>query len=1017
MTSTTASPAKKFRHGTGRTCKQTRTSRSFWKLFEVPKVRRALSKGFWLQLHAVQVGRLPEEHFLVLCVRQRASQSGALLALSKATALIVGALRMSRGLSVVLLSGTIGDGWVSTRANLAKMPCAQNNNLIASFLAFCLSVGAVTIAVLEIGKVEEAFQSMGRGSPLRDASVRTVIQLCFSLLVNLVGFFNICALSIGSRRQRVREIQANEESFAAILWDGSVVTWGSLDGGDSGLVQERLRSVREIQAGAVAFAALRSDGTVVAWGDPAAPYAFAALLDSGSVVTWGSPIFGGSSNEVQMQLRENVKQIASAGFAFAAVLGDGSVAAWGAPDAGGDASGVQDQLENVQQVQATDGAFAALLKDGGVVTWGSAEHGGDSSSVHHRLQAVQAIQANEGAFAALCCDGSVATWGISDAGGDSATVQEQLNQVQELQSTESAFAAILLDGHVVTWGQSAGGGESSKVRTQLEHVKCIQASYSAFAALRADGTVVTWGDAACGGDSKSVQEQLRNVQHIQATQGAFAAIRLDGSVVAWGEVDCGGDTAAVKEQLEGKECLSTFHCESMMQFFFAHMATTSHAFCILRMISFTTLLVQLFLSSEILVGAGVALFLNFVCHLGSTTRFHVQEVIWEIGNFTKTGRDPFDPYRTGSMQEANSADTHFISVARLLQHLDLDHFCYFSGNLESSMTLFWLCSLASHVSQVLMTIALNGEKERVGVHEENDEAAQHGLSSEDGIALLSRGLNQGVSQSRMVMQDTASRAAAYAGGRTKTSAWGFPDARRLLLCSSLLKPSPSRVICGQMTQDSVPMELESQDSQASQAKSSLRRLKTKAPPTKEYIAHTNWSDEERKERNQLLSKHFRSLPDAPRTPRSAWLVFCSEFFAWQSLGKAERVPYDTAAQTEKDLWSVLGDEQAKLETEKFKSSDAYRALSEEIDQFVLVNRARKQVKKAVLGFKEWKVQQSKLSKLGAGVQDVKENAKEAKAIANCVNRIALKLAAAARKTSPEILARYSGLRGSEARRV
>jgi len=307
-------------------------------------------------------------------------------------------------LSVVLLSGTIGDGWVSTRANLAKMPCAQNNNLIASFLAFCLSVGAVTIAVLEIGKVEEAFQSMGRGSPLRDASVRTVIQLCFSLLVNLVGFFNIC--------------------------------------------------------------------------------------------------------------------------------------------------------------------------------------------------------------------------------------------------------------------------------------------------------------------------------------------------------------------------LSTFHCESMMQFFFAHMATTSHAFCILRMISFTTLLVQLFLSSEILVGAGVALFLNFVCHLGSTTRFHVQEVIWEIGNFTKTGRDPFDPYRTGSMQEANSADTHFISVARLLQHLDLDHFCYFSGNLESSMTLFWLCSLASHVSQVLMTIALNGEKERVGVHEENDEAAQHGLSSEDGIALLSRGLNQGVSQSRMVMQDTASRAAAYAGAVT-----------------------------------------------------------------------------------------------------------------------------------------------------------------------------------------------------------------------------------------------------------
>ena len=72
---------------------------------------------------------------------------------------------------------------------------------------------------------------------------------------------------------------------------------------------------------------------------------------------------------------------------------------------------------------------------------------------------------------------------------------------------------------------------------------------------------------------------------------------------------------------------------------------------------------------------------------GSTVQFHVQEVIWEIGNFTLTGatnsiyttqersgcdvlcwnvdvsgRDPFDPYHTGNLGETQAADTKFVSV-------------------------------------------------------------------------------------------------------------------------------------------------------------------------------------------------------------------------------------------------------------------------------------------------------------------------------------------------------------------
>ena len=125
-------------------------------------------------------------------------------------------------------------------------------------------------------------------------------------------------------------------SFAAILGDGSVVTWGNAGWGSySCAVQDQLRNVRQIQASNAAFA---------------------AILGDGSVVTEG----GGNSSEVQDQLK-NVQQIQASSHAFAAILADGSVVTWGEAEFGGDSSEVQDQLRNVQQIQAqaTSCAFAA----------------------------------------------------------------------------------------------------------------------------------------------------------------------------------------------------------------------------------------------------------------------------------------------------------------------------------------------------------------------------------------------------------------------------------------------------------------------------------------------------------------------------------------------------------------------------------------------------------------------------------------------------------------------------------
>ena len=149
----------------------------------------------------------------------------------------------------------------------------------------------------------------------------------------------------------MQQVQATHNAFAAILEDGSVVTWGDPDdGGDSSAVQDQLKSVRQVQATYAAFA---------------------AILEDGSVVTWGHPgCGGGDSSAVQDQL-EDCAAGSSHRHCICCHLGRWLCCHLGRSRCGGDSSAVQDQLKSVRQVQATGIAFAAILEDGSVVTWGS----------------------------------------------------------------------------------------------------------------------------------------------------------------------------------------------------------------------------------------------------------------------------------------------------------------------------------------------------------------------------------------------------------------------------------------------------------------------------------------------------------------------------------------------------------------------------------------------------------------------------------------------------------------------
>ena len=68
----------------------------------------------------------------------------------------------------------------------------------------------------------------------------------------------------------MRELRATREAFAALLGDGTVVTWGdAAHGGDSSSVQAQLKDVQELHAAASVFYAILANGSIVVWGGPA----------------------------------------------------------------------------------------------------------------------------------------------------------------------------------------------------------------------------------------------------------------------------------------------------------------------------------------------------------------------------------------------------------------------------------------------------------------------------------------------------------------------------------------------------------------------------------------------------------------------------------------------------------------------------------------------------------------------------------------------------------------------------
>ena len=86
--------------------------------------------------------------------------------------------------------------------------------------------------------------------------------------------------------RRVQQVAATFSAFAAVLADGSVVTWGDASrGGDSSAVQDQLRNVQQVSASYGAFAAILADGTVVP-GENCSPFCHKCNAFTTSTTNW-----------------------------------------------------------------------------------------------------------------------------------------------------------------------------------------------------------------------------------------------------------------------------------------------------------------------------------------------------------------------------------------------------------------------------------------------------------------------------------------------------------------------------------------------------------------------------------------------------------------------------------------------------------------------------------------------------------------------------------------------------------
>jgi alpha-tubulin suppressor-like RCC1 family protein len=345
----------------------------------------------------------------------------------------------------------------------------------------------------------------------------------------------------------IRQVWGGGRHTLALLWDGSVWTWGSDVSGKLGDNQVSpsynvtnndsflplrvhgpgnvgyLNSIVAISAGEGHNMALRSDGTVWTWG-----WNGLGQLGNGTTNDAHTPVqVGGLSNVVAISGR---------GYHCLALKSDGTVWGWGWDTAGQVGNGFTTNcvtaptqvigITNPSTISAAYTISVALMSDGTVRVWGS-DHKGEmgqgafnvSSYTPIPVPGLSNVVSISGDFQepeALKSDGSIWMWGWNNLGQlGNGTTDDTNVPTQVLNLTNMIFAgatgdrdncAIRNDHTVWTWGRNYNGQLGIGTLDQNPHpvpvqvppfgnadVVLVQTPDWHSLALEADGTLWGWG--------------------------------------------------------------------------------------------------------------------------------------------------------------------------------------------------------------------------------------------------------------------------------------------------------------------------------------------------------------------------------------------------------------------------------------------------------------------------------------------------------------------------------------------
>ena len=258
--------------------------------------------------------------------------------------------------------------------------------------------------------------------------------------------------------------------------DGSVIYWGSHDF-DVNVVPTSARSdVMAVAAGHSHVIALRRDGTVVSWG----------------AINGGIFSSGGYTIEVSVPVsaQSGIVSIAAGNQHTLALKNDGRVIAWGV-NFNGQTTVPEIAMTGVVAIAAGLWHSVALKLDGNVVAWGFNSDGQTNVPLAAR-SGVVAIAAGGSHTAALKKDGSVVAWGYN-AFGQTTVPAAAGSGVVAIAAGGEHTVALKNDGSVVAWGANYDG--QTTVPIGLHKVKAIAAGGNHTVALiEGAGKIEATGD-------------------------------------------------------------------------------------------------------------------------------------------------------------------------------------------------------------------------------------------------------------------------------------------------------------------------------------------------------------------------------------------------------------------------------------------------------------------------------------------------------------------------------------------